>query len=140
MKTMDELNVGSNALVIKLALGTHFPAPRPSVITYIGDVARIHVAALDGTKVVGNQTYILEGGKQGKKVVFEKVNEIVKGEFSEPVRKGWLKGKGRLEGAWSDIDARETRKVFGELTGFDDSVREVLKQWVELKEKEESGK
>ncbi|PMD33772.1 NAD(P)-binding protein [Hyaloscypha variabilis F] len=140
VKTADELNVGSNSIVIKLALGTHFPAPRPTLITYIGDVARIHVVALDETKVVGNQTYILEGGKEGEKVVFEDVNEIVKREFEEAVNKGWLKGEGRLQGAWSLVDASETRKVFGELTGFEESVREVLQQWVELKKQEESRK
>ncbi len=84
--------------------------------------------ALDETKVAGNQTYILERGKEGKKVVFEDVNEIVEREFEEVVNKGWLKGDGRLQGAWSLVDASETRKVFGELTGFEESVREVLQQ------------
>ncbi|KAE9366925.1 NAD(P)-binding protein [Stipitochalara longipes BDJ] len=140
VKTADELNAGSNAIVIRLALGTHFPAPRPAAITYIGDVARIHVAALDRKKVVGNQTYILEGGKEGQKVVLEKVNEIVGREFQQAVEKGWLKGNGRLESAWSAFDASATRKAFGELKGYEDSVREVLEQWVELKEQEESGK
>lgn len=140
MKKADELNSGSNAIPLNIALGTVFPGPRPAIITDIGDVARIHVAALDEGRVKGNQTYILESGKEGEKVEFEDVNEIVRREFPSAVEKGWLKGEGKLQGAYSLVDASETRKTFGELKGFEEAVREVLGQWVELKEREESEK
>lgn len=140
VKKADELNSGSNAIPLNIALGTVFPGPRPAIITDIGDVARIHVAALDEGRVKGNQTYILESGKEGEKVEFEDVNEIVRREFPSAVEKGWLKGEGKLQGAYSLVDASETRKTFGELKGFEEAVREVLGQWVELKEREESEK
>jgi hypothetical protein len=47
---------------------------------------------------------------------------------------------GKLEPAYQLIDSSATRKTFGELKGDRESARDLLKQWVELKEREESEK
>jgi len=64
------------------------------VITHIDDVARIHVEALDEERVKGNHTHILEGGKDGEKVVFEDVNRVARREFLETLERGWIKEEG----------------------------------------------
>ncbi len=134
MKKSSGLQQNSNGLAMSVRQGLISTVARPEVITHIEDVARIHIAALDEEKVLRNQTYILEGGKEGEKVVFEDVNEIIRREFPGAVERGWVKGEGKPVPAYQVIDSSETKKKFGELKGYDEVVRDLLKQWVRLKE------
>jgi hypothetical protein len=140
VKKSSELQASSNGIPVNIALGQVYDAARPAVITHIDDVARIHVEALDEERVKENPTYILEGGKDGEKVVFEDGNRVVRREFPETLERGWIKEEGKLPPAYSVCDASETRKTFGELKGYDESLKDVLAQWVELKKREQSGK
>jgi hypothetical protein len=63
--------------------------------------------------------------------------------FGETSRKVWregVKGEGKLPGVYSVIHASETRKTFGELKGYGESVTDVLAQWADLKKRDEREK
>jgi hypothetical protein len=112
------------------------------MVVYIGDVARIHVEALDEEKVKGNATFVLEGknGNEGGEVVLDDAIAVAKDYFAAAVEEGILPLGGHTESAVHNMDASETIKVFGELKGYKNSVREVLEQFIELKRKELAAK
>jgi nucleoside-diphosphate-sugar epimerase len=139
--TSEDLRKGSNNVPLSILNGVIWPTPRPAVAVYIGDVARIHVEALDEEKVKGNATFILEGknGKEGGELVLDDAVAVAKEYFEDAVKEGILPLGGHTESAVHNMDASETVKVFGELKGYKDSVREVVEQFVELKRKELAG-
>ena len=122
--------------------GVTWPTPRPNVAVYIGDVARIHVEALDEEKVKGNATFVLEGknGKEGGEVVLDDAIAVAKEYFADAIEEGILPLGGHTESAVHNMDVSETIKVFGELKGYKDSVRELVDQFVGLKRKELAAK
>jgi nucleoside-diphosphate-sugar epimerase len=136
--TSEDLRKGSNNVPLSILNGVTWPTPRPAVAVYISDVARIHVEALDEEKVKGNATFILEGknGKEEGELVLDDAVKVAKEYFADAVKEGILPLGGHTESAVHSMDASETVKVFGELKGYKDSVREVVEQFVELKRKE----
>jgi nucleoside-diphosphate-sugar epimerase len=137
----EDLRNGSNNLPLSILNGVTWPTARPAVAAYVGDVARIHVEALDEEKVKGNAAFILNGGngKEGGDVVLDDAIVVAKEYFADAVRDGILPLGGHTESAFHSIDASEAIKVFGELKGYKDSVREVVDQFVELKKRELSA-
>lgn len=136
--TTGDLINGSNGVPLAIVLGIKNAAgPRPNIASHIDDVARLHVEALDEAKVPGRYScFFVEGGKQGEEVVFEDVLALSKREFPRAWEKGWWKEGGSCESGRLTLDSSNTRQVFGECKGYEEACRDLLKQWVELKERE----
>jgi hypothetical protein len=122
---------GSNALVLSIVKGAKGPVARPGTVSDVRDVARVHVESLDEKKVVGNRSFVLDVGN----VVLDDANEIVRKAFPEAAEKGLLPLDGTIPAVWQKLDVRETVEVFGKLRGYEESVRDVVGQYLQLKAK-----
>lgn len=131
---------GSNAIALSIVLGSESaPGKRPLMVSHLQDVARIEVAALDEGKVAlgagESKSYLLDGGSANNGVDFDDAKEVVRKAFPEAVESGKLKLGGGIEGAKLNIDASETVETFGELRSYEDAVKSIVGQYLELLEK-----
>jgi nucleoside-diphosphate-sugar epimerase len=131
-----DLLATSNVIPLSIVLGKQLPGARPGTICHIDDVARIHVEALDEEKVKGNRDFVIDSRKEGEKVNFDDAKGVVERCFGKEVEQGVLKLGGGIGSVGLRINGEETRSVFGELKGYEESVREVVEQFVELKKRE----
>lgn len=129
---------GTNLLVIAQALGLDvLQAPtRTDNFNSVDDCARVHVLALDKSKVEGNQSFIVSS-PGGDGVAWNDVNEIVKRRFPEAVEKGIFTANGDSKTVVCKMDVSKTEKVFGfKHASFEDCVVSVCEHYLELLEKE----
>lgn len=81
--TIEKLVKGSNgiplAIVLKVKNSTSL---RPNIFSYIDDITRLYIEALDKTKVPEKLSYFfVEGGKEGEDIVFNDIIKLFKKEF-----------------------------------------------------------
>lgn len=127
-----KLAEGSNALVIGIILGGKPPGKRPCSITDVRDLARIHVEALDESKVKGSRNFIL---KQSGDLTFDDANDIVKKHFPAAVASGIIPLGGSIGSAFQNLDGSAADKVFGALKSYEEAVVSVVGQFLAFKEK-----
>ncbi|RDW65843.1 uncharacterized protein DSM5745_09582 [Aspergillus mulundensis] len=135
---------GTRASVLAPALTTDLSSPFPyvAVPVHVGDVARAHVDAVDCGKVRGGSEFILASdtdNQAGKEVEWDRdVRGVARRYFGREVERGVLPCRGSLETIRWRLDARETERVFGwRLTGFEETVRQLIAQYLELRGLEE---
>lgn len=131
-QTTEEMKGGTNMMVLGLALGAKNDQRRVGSAVHVDDVARVHVGALDETKLY------LENGAVKSFLThvparWEDVMAIVKSEYSDAVEKGILKDDGVQATMPISVDAHDTEEVFGfQFVPFDQQVRSVVGRYVEL--------
>jgi nucleoside-diphosphate-sugar epimerase len=118
---------GSNAILMGLILGTKAPNASPGSVVHVDDVARIHVGALDETKVPAETDFLASISVQ-----FEDAIEIAKRLFPEAVRDGRLPLGGSKGTLPITMDIKGTTDVFGQLKGYEEMVGSLVGQYLEL--------
>lgn len=139
-KTAKDFLKGGNLQALRHLRGEKVSSKLPSQTVYIDDVAKVLRLALDTKKLHSSakaQNFVLSsGGVSG--VPWYRAKEIVKEDYMDAVKKGWLSLDGEQPINRVLMDSRETLKLFGiKLTGFDKQIKSLLDQWVALKAKEE---
>ncbi|KFY29987.1 hypothetical protein V494_08338, partial [Pseudogymnoascus sp. VKM F-4513 (FW-928)] len=114
-----KLAEGSNALVIGIILGGKPPGNRPCSITDVRDLARVHVEALDESKVRESSSFIL---KQSGELTFDDANDIVRKHFPAAVASGIVPLGGSIGSAFQNLDGSAADKVFGTLRSYEEAV------------------
>lgn len=122
---------GSNGVVLNVILGQKSPVARSCATAHVLDVARIHVEALDEEKVKGSQSFLLDSGP----MLFDDANEIVRRAFPHEVEDGTLPLGGSIPAVFVKFDVEETRRIFGEMIGFEEQVKSVVGYYLSLKKK-----
>ncbi|KAL8914860.1 MAG: hypothetical protein Q9172_007008 [Xanthocarpia lactea] len=141
-KTSKDLNQGSNQQVLRHLRGENVSTKLPSHTVYVDDVAKAHALSLDTEKVAKSQNFLLDS-VGGPGVAWYHGLEIVKKDYQDGVKKGWLAldGEQPSNRVWIDSSRNEADKVFGiKFAGFDKQIRSLLDQWVQLKNKEAKDK
>ena len=98
----------------------------------VRDVARVHVESLDEEKIVGNRSFAFDVGN----VTYEDANEIVRKAFPNVVETGVLPLDGTLPAVSLKFDVQETIDLFGKLKPFEESVKALVGQYLQLKARE----
>jgi nucleoside-diphosphate-sugar epimerase len=133
---------GTNGMVLRVVTGVKAPYPLPGATVHNDDVARLHVEALQTGKIPAG-SYIAQsntphGSLDGTR--WEDINGIVEKQFPEAIKKGLVSNEGAQEHVAVRVDAAKTEKTFGwKLMGFEEQVKSVVGQYVELVEKEKAS-
>lgn len=98
---------------------------------HIDDVARIHVEALNETKLPTAADFLLMSPND-----WSETSEIATKLFPSEVENGVLKLNGKRSNVDVKMDNSETVKVFGELKGFDEMIKSLVGQYLELRRAE----
>jgi len=118
---------GSNAMIMGLVLGMTTPYASPGTVIHVDDVARIHVGALDEKKIPGNASFFASIPAQ-----FEDALGIVRRLFPEAVEDGRLPLGGKRGTLPMTVDIQDTISVFGPLKSYEEMVKSVVGQYLEL--------
>jgi hypothetical protein len=110
-----------------LVLGMTAPNASPGIVVHADDVARIHVGALDEKKIPGNASLFASIPAQ-----FEDAIGIVRRLFPEAVEDGRLPLGGKRGTLPMTIDIQDTISVFGPLKSYEEMVKSVVGQYLEL--------
>jgi hypothetical protein len=103
------------------------PNASPGTVVHVEDVARIHIEALDEKKITGNANFIASVSVQ-----FKDALEIVARLFPEAVQDGRLPLGGKRATLPVTIDIQETLDIFGPLKGYEEMIKSVVGQYLEL--------
>ncbi|KAL8777132.1 MAG: hypothetical protein Q9213_007992 [Squamulea squamosa] len=135
-KKSKDLNTGSNQQTLRHLRGEKVSTRLPSQTVYIDDVAEAHALSLSTEKVAQTQNFLLSsGGLVGS--AWYRALEIVKKDYMDQVKRGWLALDGEQPINRVIADAGKAEKVFGiKFAEFDKQIRSLLDQWVQLKTKE----
>jgi hypothetical protein len=133
---------GSNAVVLSIVLGSQpQPGTQPSVVTDLRDVARVHVEALDEKILkVGageSKSFLLDGGSATNGVELNDAKAIVRKTFPDAVKEGKLKVGGGFKSAGILLESSETVTTFGEMHNYEEMVKELVAQYLELSDREQ---
>jgi nucleoside-diphosphate-sugar epimerase len=124
-----EVLMGTNAIILSIAMGKKFRHSTMGATVHLEDVARVHVQALDVDKVPGNSSYILSQNTE-----WEEVTEIVERCFPDAVKKGILPNSGEGMSHPIFVDAGRTEEVFGvRFLGLEEQVRSVVGHYLEVR-------
>ncbi|RDW89738.1 hypothetical protein BP6252_01770 [Coleophoma cylindrospora] len=104
--------------------------PRPAAISTLKDTARVHVGCLDENKVVGNRSFFVSSPKMAN----DDVKSIAEKHFPAAVKDGRLPLGGSTPSLTVTLDGSETTEIFGEMGTFEDAVKELIEQYLALKE------
>ena len=133
---------GTRAAVLAPAVTSDLDSPFPyvTVPVHVSDVARAHVDALDTERVRGGSEFILAADTEngGEGVNWDRdVRGIARKYFAREVEEGVLPCQGSLRSIRWKLDVSETERVFGwKMKGFEDIVKGLLGQYLELKKLE----
>jgi nucleoside-diphosphate-sugar epimerase len=106
--SVDDITPGTNALAMRPILGNKAAIPMSRITVHVGDVAYIHVKALDPTVPAG--TYVANSGRDAG-TVWQDATTIVEESFREEVSAGLLPNNGVQEAKTMRVDAKETEDV-----------------------------
>ncbi|EHK20906.1 uncharacterized protein TRIVIDRAFT_50565, partial [Trichoderma virens Gv29-8] len=133
----DELLKDSRAAVIAPALdgSTNSPFPFVGVPVHVADVARAHVDAVDTTRIPGNTEYILSSDTPDGIVWDRDTAAVARKYFPGEVQSKVLPLEGTLPCIKFRLDGDTTERAFGwKFTSFEQTMRELLTQYVKLKQ------
>ncbi|KAJ5699389.1 hypothetical protein N7536_002402 [Penicillium majusculum] len=136
--TVDSLLQGTRAAVLAPALTSSLNSSFPYVGTpvHVADVARAHVDAVDDGLVPGNSEYILSSDTPNGVVWDRDVQDVCRKFFSKEVANKTLPLEGSLTALKWRLSAQQTEETFGwQFTGFEDTVRQLLSQYLQLKDR-----
>ncbi|RDW69913.1 hypothetical protein BP5796_08310 [Coleophoma crateriformis] len=126
----EQMLLGSNRGAMAPLLGLT-ESPRPTVISTLKDVARVHVGCLDENKVVGNKSFFVPSPK----MAHDDAKSIAEKHFPAAVKDGRLPLGGTTPSVYLSLDSSETTEIFGEMGTYEDAVKELIEQYLALKEK-----
>ena len=137
--TTTALVQGTRAAVLAPVLTSSQNSPFPYVGTpvHVADVALIHIDAVDNTRIPGNSEYILSSDTP-EGIHWDTVaRDVAHKHFPEDVGENRiLPLQGSLATIKWRLDAMSTEQAFGwKFTGFEDTMRQLIEQYVELQKK-----
>jgi nucleoside-diphosphate-sugar epimerase len=135
--TIGELLEGTNPLFIAPVLGQNAAqnggAPTANAVD-VDDVAKAHIDSLRD-EVKGGQAFILDNA--GGEFAWNDAKAIVDKHFPEAVKSGVLPNDGSSEPHFFALfDNSLAEETFGKLKTHEETVKAVVQQYLELKEKE----
>jgi nucleoside-diphosphate-sugar epimerase len=136
--TGEDLLQGTRAAVLAPALTSSLNSPFPYVGTpvHVADVARAHVDAIDAGLIPGNSEYILSSDTPDGVIWDRDVKSACEKYFPAEVASGRLSLEGSLTAIKWRLNARSTEETFGwQFIGFEETVRQLLSQYLRLKER-----
>jgi nucleoside-diphosphate-sugar epimerase len=135
VKNPEEAMVGTNGAILRVVTGQTAPFAYPGATVHNDDVARLHVEALQPSKIPAG-SYIASsntphGTLGGTRL--ETINEIVAKEFPEQVKSGLLPNNGLQPSVKVDFDVTKTEKTFGwNLQEFPAQVKSVVQMYLDV--------
>lgn len=129
---------GTRAAVLAPTLTSSLSSAFPyvGVPVHVADVARAHVDAIDCDRVPGNTEYILSSDAPEGVVWDRDADEVARKHFGDQVESKVLPMEGSLTTIKWRLDTQRTEEVFGwKLTGFKETLRQTLAQYLHLREK-----
>lgn len=125
------LQVGTRAMVLPIFQGAKIDMPLVGTPVLADDVARAHVDAIKPS-VPGNKDYILSSdAPQG--IEWNTMSEIARKHFPEEVESRLIPCGGSLPTRKWRLDTLETEAAFRwQCTSFEETVRRLLEQYIEL--------
>lgn len=139
---VNELLSGARAAVLSPALKSDLNSPFPyvGVPVHVADVARAHVDAVNANLIPGNTEYILSSDTPEGVEWDREVRKVAEKYFAAEVATGMLPLEGSLQTIKWRIDAKSTEEAFGwKFTSFEETVRQLIGQYVQLKGNEEGS-
>lgn len=129
--TTDFKTGSTNSVLLGLLTGSRSDEPVMGNMSFVDDVAQVHVSALD-PKVEGNQAFVVTSdGVDGAQ--WEDAIETVRKYFPEALSDGRLKSNGKQPTAVVRVDAGKTEKTFGiHLTSFENQVKSLVGQYLDI--------
>lgn len=130
---------GTRAAVLAPTLTSSLNSAFPyvGVPVHVADVARAHVDAIDSDRVPGNTEFILASDAPGGVVWDRDAADVAQKYFADEVGSKVLPMEGSLTTIRWRLDTRKTEEVFGwKLTGFEETLRQTLAQYLQLRKKE----
>ena len=122
---------GSNGVVMSILLGQKSSTPRLRPTVHVQDVARVHVGVLDEQKVPEGRDFILAADQ----VPLDDAIGVVQQYFPEAIAKSLLPLGGSTPSVSTRLDVSDTIATFGAFKPFAEQVRDVVEQYVALKER-----
>ncbi|TKA65418.1 hypothetical protein B0A55_09751 [Friedmanniomyces simplex] len=135
-QNVEQLCTGTNFYFLAPVLGqeaTEAAGPRVANYIDVDDVAKAHVKSLN-EEVAGDQSFLLTN--KGDDMKWNDAKEIAAKHFPDAVKSGLLPNDGDISPymvIYSDIS--KTEETFGRIKSFEESVKAVVGQYLELKEK-----
>ncbi|KAL9620984.1 MAG: hypothetical protein Q9160_004502 [Pyrenula sp. 1 TL-2023] len=139
-----EVRAGSNDVLIDLVTASSRstpPTPRSSTVVHVNDVARAHVLALSPHLTIPSGSSFILAANQGVSIDWDFARDIVWETFPEAVQNGLLRLERNQPSMRTGMyDVSETERVLGlDFRSFEEAVRSVIGQYVELLEHEMEG-
>jgi nucleoside-diphosphate-sugar epimerase len=134
VKNPEEAMEGTNGVILRAVIGNTAPYALPGNSVHIDDVARLHVEALDKTKIPAG-AYVADsktpqGTLSGTR--WEDIKAIVDKHFPEQIKSGALKNTGFQPSVKNEFDVSKTEKTFGwKLQEFPAQVTSVVKMYLD---------
>ena len=132
----EELTVEARGSVMASALDPSLNSAFPfvGVPVHVRDVARAHVDAVNRDLIPGNTEFILSSDTPDGVVWDRDTAAIATKYFPKEVGNKTLPLEGSLTAIKWRLDASKTEKAFGwKMTSFDQTMRELLAQYLQLK-------
>lgn len=121
----------TNSFLLGFLTGSRSDEPVAGNMSFVDDVAQVHVGALD-PKIEGNQAFVVvSDGINGAK--WESAIETVRKYFPGALSDGRLSSSGKRPTTVVRVDAGKTEKTFSiRLTGFEGQVKSLVTQYLEI--------
>lgn len=124
----------TNFLSTKIILGAKNTDAFIGQISFLDDVAKVHVESLDKKKVPGSANFLVTSGDGLNGVQLDSAIEIAKKHFPAAVENGILPLGGTRPSKVLKLDIDATKKVFGKVRIYEDAVVSVVAHYIMLVE------
>lgn len=136
-----QVRSGDNEILIDLVSGgptSSPPVPRFGIVAHVNDVARAFVLALSPHLSIPSGSSFILAANKGVPVDWNDASDVVQALFPEAVQSGMLSlERDQPSIATGMFDVSETESVLGlEFRSFEEAVRSVVGQYIELLEYE----
>ncbi|KAK5331692.1 hypothetical protein LTR93_000697 [Exophiala xenobiotica] len=131
---------GTNALLLSLALGKRWDAPKPGATVHNEDVAQLHVRAL--SLDIPSGTYMLNWQQEdgsGNGVDWSAVPGLIEKIFPQAAKAGKINPQAAMGSSlYTKISNTKAEQTFNlKFLGIEEQIRSVVGQYLELLEKDE---
>ena len=117
-------------VLVGMEVGSGDPTAMAMVVNHIDDCARIHVEALSPS-VAGNQNFMISYDN-GDSMRWNQAIAVVAKHFPEAVADGRLPCAGNIDSVVCQLDNKKTHQTFGFKYTYEDAVRDLAEQYLEL--------
>ncbi|KAM0279681.1 hypothetical protein ACHAQH_004483 [Verticillium albo-atrum] len=125
--TAKQVAKGSSGVLIELLRGNGSKTPLSGGFITVEDLAKAHVLVLK-PHIPGNQSFILSAD-----MTWEDAKSVAQRAFPSVFEAGIFRMNGTQESVRIPVDTSKTERVLGlRVGGFDEAVREVVCQWIEI--------